>query len=67
MFVQEIKAYAVENYDTAGWDFIVETYTDEDILALIKDCISFQEAIDTMLEHIRPLSEFRSEIISSEF
>lgn len=65
MFVQEIKAYAVEHYDEDGWDFVVETMTDEDILEIIEDAHSLGEAIDLMLERIVVLDEYREDIVNA--
>lgn len=65
MFVQEIKAHAVNHYEEDGWDFVVETMTDEDILEIVEDCISFQEAVDAMLERITVLNEYRTDAQNS--
>lgn len=62
MFVQEIKLHAINHYENDGWDFVVETMSDDDILEIVKDCHSYGDAIETMLDYIAVLHNYRSEL-----
>jgi len=33
--IEGVKAHAVENYEQGGWDYIVECYSDDEIVDLI--------------------------------
>ena len=35
--IEKIKTHARENYETGGWDFLVECYEDSDIEEMIED------------------------------
>jgi len=43
--VRRIKAHALANYNTGGWDYLVECYSDGDILLLIAECTSYENAV----------------------
>lgn len=61
-FVSAVRRHAVENYDTDGWDFVVECWSDEDILDRVESARSEAEAIRLVAEDISDLAEYRAEI-----
>jgi len=64
-FVEEVKAYAVDHYEQAGWDILVETYADDEIAEIVENAIDSNDAINIMREHIAPISDYRAEIKST--
>ena len=54
--IEAVKRHAVENYETDGWDFVVECWSDEDILDRIEGAESTEEAIRLVGEDIEVLS-----------
>jgi hypothetical protein len=54
--IEAVKRHAVENYETDGWDFVVECWSDEDILDRIEGAESAEEAIRLVGEDIEVLS-----------
>jgi hypothetical protein len=41
----QVKAYAVQNYERDGWDFLVECHDDAEITAAIKGATSLHGAL----------------------
>lgn len=64
-FVEAIKRHANANYETDGWDYVVETFTDEEIWKEVKDCVTEQQAIAKMKELVELLDERRRDIQST--
>ena len=63
--IEAVKRHAVENYETDGWDFVVECWSDQDILDRIEGAESAEEAIQLVGEDIGVLAEYRDEIRST--
>jgi hypothetical protein len=66
-YVTAIKAHALTHYEQDGWDYVVETYADAEILDVIKNCRTIAGAIRTMRAHIKPRADYRAEIQSEAF
>lgn len=62
MSAQDIIQFCVDHYEEDGCDIIVETLTPAEIDAIIEGCESFEEAIDAVLNWVRPIHEYREEI-----
>lgn len=62
----EVKYHANKHYEQ-GWDLVVETMTDEDILKVIENCHSTGGAISAVGRHIAPMVSYRREIQSTAF
>lgn len=60
--IEAVKRHAVKNYETDGWDFVVECWSDEDILDRIEGAASEEEAIRLVGEDVGVLAEYRAEI-----
>ena len=62
--VAAVRAHALKNYNTDGWDFLVECWEDEDILAEIGDADTEETAIAACHETVSLLAERRDEVRS---
>jgi len=65
--VAAVRAHALENYQTDGWDFIVECREDADIAEAIGPATTRKGAIEAVLETTRLLEERRSEVRAEIF
>ena len=66
-YVTAIKAHALANYETDGWDYVVETYEDAEIIEVIKNCRTEKGAIKMMRAHLKPRADYRAEIQAEAF
>ena len=66
-YVLAIKAYAIAHYETDGWDYVVECYSDDEIAGIIKNCRTEKGAIKTMRAHVKPRADYRAEIQAEAF
>lgn len=66
-WVAKIRKHAHENYEKNGWDYLVETYSDTDILFEIKDCKTYDASLKRIEQLMNILNDHRSEIKSTEF
>ena len=66
-YLVAIKAHALANYEKDGWDYVVETFEDAEIVATVKNCRTIDGAIRAMLKRIKPLASYRAEIQSTAF
>lgn len=65
--VAAVKAFASANYDKDGWDFIVETCDDDDIIAMVKSCWTANGAINTVKAVAKAWNSNRAEISATAF
>lgn len=63
--LKQLIQYAIDNYESDGWDIMVETMEDSYVEAIIAHCESLEEAIETMKAYIQPIHENREEIRST--
>jgi hypothetical protein len=66
-WVADLKNHAVKNYNQDGWDYLVETYSDTDILMEIRDCECYEDAFERMADNLKLLDDNRKEIQSTAF
>jgi hypothetical protein len=61
--VEAVKAHAqvAADYQTNGWDFVIESYTDEEIAHEINGCNSPENAIRHMEKVVAELEAIRRE------
>jgi hypothetical protein len=63
-----VKAHAVANYNTAGWDLVVETMDEAEMVEhLGHDMWTIKQAIRIVHSHVKDYAEYRSEIQSTAF
>ncbi len=60
--VKAVQEHAKENYDKDGWDYIVETYTDEELAKEIGKCTTVEGAIKKIRSIAMLLGERRSDV-----
>lgn len=65
--INAVRAHAVDNYTTGGWDIVVECYSDADILEYTAGATTPAEAIAKMGAYIADIHEYRQEIGSTFF
>lgn len=63
-----IRAHALANYNTAGWDLVIETTTEADLIdQLGHDMWTMKQAIRIAHSHVKDYAEYRDEIASTAF
>lgn len=67
ILVEAVKAHALDNYDTNGWDVVVECWADDEIEEVIVDCTTEEEAITAMRDEIAPFAAYRADIQGTAF
>jgi hypothetical protein len=67
LLLSAIKAHATANYNSGGWDYLVECYTDNDILLLTAECMTIADAIAKLGRIMSIMDERRREIQSEAF
>lgn len=60
--INAVRDYAYQHYGQDGWDYIVECWSDEDILQEIMFCKSAQDAIYAIRRAIKPLADMRDDV-----
>ena len=67
VMIAHVKTFALNHYDTNGWDLIVETYSDEEIAEAIGDARTWLQAIRNVRDHIAPMADYRADIQAEAF
>lgn len=62
--IAAVRAHAMANWGTAGWDFIVECWSDEEIAEQITADMTPEQAIAAVGEVAAVLDERRSEVMN---
>lgn len=65
--VAKIREHALRNYNQDGWDYLVECYSDNDIILLVAECESYEQAIAKLGRILKAKDEYRNEIRSMEY
>lgn len=60
--VAQIRRHAEQNYEQAGWDFLVECWEDSVILETIGDAEDLETAISRCARTLKVLDEHRAEV-----
>lgn len=60
--IRAVREHALANYNEGGWDYVVESYEDGDILEDIGDAATVEEAIARVAKMVGILDEHRKEI-----
>ena len=64
-FIEAVILHAVDNYETDGWDILVECWSDDEIWDVIQSATSEEEAIQLALKALQPLSDYRDDIVNA--
>jgi hypothetical protein len=66
--IEAVKAHALANYSSDGWDFVIETMTDDEIAEeLGHDMWTIKQAIRLVGKGVKIQDDYRREIRSTEF
>jgi hypothetical protein len=65
--IKRIRQHALANYEQGGWDYLVECYSDNDIILLVAECESFEQAIDKLGRIMAIKDDYRSDIQGEAF
>lgn len=65
--VAAVRAHAITNYESDGWDYVVECWSDEDLLRVVATCRTARGAIRKVRAEIRPLADMRAEVRAEIF
>lgn len=60
--VKAVRDHAVRNYNVGGWDYVVETYDDKELIEEIGDAATPEEAIRRIGEIVGSLDSYRRDI-----
>lgn len=63
--IEAVKAHALANYESDGWDFVIETQEDSDLAAIIGDATTEEEAIARVGATFKTLDDYRDDIIGA--
>lgn len=55
-----VRVHATENYDTAGWDLVVEAYSDSELAELIQTCRTNKGAVARVADALSIYTERRA-------
>lgn len=65
--VKALRSYALKHYEEDGWDYVVETYDDEELLKKIEGATSLAEAIAKIAPYLKRLDSRRKDIEATRF
>lgn len=65
VLIAAVRNHALANYNSNGWDYLVECWEDGDILEVIDGATSEKQAIAKAKKALAPLDERRREVRSS--
>lgn len=57
-----VREHANIHYEENGWDILVECWSDDDILDVIGDAGSIEEAIVIISDTLNTIDEYRQEV-----
>ncbi len=58
--INAVKAHATEHYDTAGWDLVVEAYSDSELAELVQTCRTAKGAVARVADELSIYTERRA-------
>ena len=63
--IAKIRTHALQNYEKDGWDYLIECWSDAEILEKVKDCRSYHGCIRKLQDTLKSMNEYREEIQST--
>jgi hypothetical protein len=69
ILLEHVRAYAQAHYHEArkGWDYVVEAWSDYEIVEEVAKCRTAKGAVEKMRKAIKPLADLRSEVRAEIF
>lgn len=65
--VVAVRDHAMKHYEESGWDYVVECYTDADIINAIGDATTVALAVERVGSIVRILDERRRAVMAEVF
>jgi hypothetical protein len=65
--IAAVRAHALANYETDGWDYVVECWDDEELSESIGSATTPKEAIEAVHKQVKIMGDYRAEIESTAF
>ena len=62
-----LRQHAIKNYQSDGWDYLVETFDDEELLKEIEGATTLAEAIAKIAPYLKRLDSRRKDIEATRF
>lgn len=62
-----LRKYATENYESDGWDYVVEAFEHDELLKEIEGATTLEEAIKKISPLLRLLDDRRKDIEATRF
>jgi len=66
-WIEKIRKHAVTHYEEDGWDFLVECWTDEELLAVATACETYEEFVEYLSETLSTIAGIREDICATGF
>jgi ribosomal protein L12E/L44/L45/RPP1/RPP2 len=66
-WIKSIRTHARLNYESSGWDYVVEAWEDADIYDVIKDAKNYGQALTRVGRAVKAMADHRAEIESTAF
>lgn len=60
--IAAVKRHANQYYESDGWDYVIESYTDSEIAAIVSGSRTPAMAIARVKKHVAPLAEMRDDV-----
>lgn len=60
--IAAVRAHALKHYTQGGWDYVVESWGDAEILAAIGTTTSVKHAIKAVHAEVRQMDDYRTDI-----
>jgi len=64
-YVKVVRDYALAHYEEDGWDYVVECWADDEIDEVTKDARDDVDAVSLMFEEVKPLADYRDDILAT--
>lgn len=65
LWVKQLRAHAIANYNSDGWDYLVECWSDADIVEAMDGAGNYDEAFEAVADTLQTLADHRSEIVAT--
>jgi hypothetical protein len=67
VLLNAVKAHAIEHYEEGGWDYVVETFNDQDILDVIDNSWTVPGAIARVAKHAKAIADQHQEVMAGAY
>lgn len=64
-WIKLLRAHAIANYNSDGWDYLVEAWDDADIVEAMDGASNYDKAFEAVADTLKTMSDYRSEIVAT--